>query len=370
MRKIKPTALVLCLGILLCALTGCGDLEMEPLLGDLDLGKGLLDDWSLDLGVRKQMDVTDLAEYAQARTVTITAEGAGVGTGFFIDDEGTVVTCYHVIDGATGISVKAMDEASYEVKSIVDFNETQDIAVLKVDIAGNDYFKLCQEAPKTGENVYAIGSSLGELEGTFSDGIVSTVSRKIGQINCVQTTAPISSGNSGGPLVNVYGEVIGINAFSYTSGENLNLAVEIGTLEQLAMDKNWSISQFKEWYDKETHRSYFIYSVTEDEFVRSTVHTYQTVTGRECVVSTDGFEEIDLILGDTGYKEGCLVYFYEYHVDEFDAYTQYLNSIGYEYDSREEYDGGTSYFYINEFTACMADILVMSDYVAVSFYSL
>ncbi len=314
---------------------------------------------------RVEMSTTDLAEYVQKRTVTISvglSNGTSTGSGFFIDDQGTVVTSYHVIDGAESIEVEVSDGGKYQVDQIVDFNENLDIAVLKLDISGNDYLKIAEEDARTGEEVYAVGSSLGFLNGTFSNGMVSTASRKIGIIDCVQTTAAISSGNSGGPLVNVYGEVIGINAFSYTSGENLNLAVKIHELDELAMDKNFSVNQFREWYKKEIDRSFYFYSYSDEEYYPSKVHTYQHVTGRACEFSAFNWEFLegnyDYVVD--GYDVDYGLFMYEYHVDEFDAYTDYLSSVGFEFKESEDFTEGTSYYYENEFMGYTVDIFVLA----------
>lgn len=313
---------------------------------------------------RVEMSTTDLAEYVQKRTVTISVELAGgtsTGSGFFIDDQGTVVTSYHVIDAAESIAVEVSDGGKYQVDQIVDFDENLDIAVLKLDITGNDYLKIAEEDARTGEEVYAVGSSLGFLNGTFSNGMVSTASRKIGIIDCVQTTAAISSGNSGGPLVNVYGEVIGINAFSYTSGENLNLAVKIHELDKLAMDKNFSINQFREWYKKEIDRSFYFYSYSDETYYQSKVHTYQHVTGATCEYSAFNW---DFLQGDfdyvvDGYDVDYGLFMYEYNVDEFDTYTDYLTSVGFVFLESEDFNEGTSYYYENEFMGYIVDIFVM-----------
>ena len=310
------------------------------------------------------MDVPDLAEYVQQRTVTINVtlkNGTSKGSGFFIDDQGTLVTSYHVIDGATDIEVQVSDGAKYPLKEIVDFSELLDIAVLRISITGNDYLKLPEEAARTGENVYAVGSSLGFLDGTFSNGIISNSSRYVGQIPCVQTTAAISSGNSGGPLVNQYGEVIGINAFSYTDGENLNLAVKIESLDTLGMDKNWNISKYREWFDKEISRSFMFYDYAAGKYLESKVHTYQHVTGDECFASALDWDFLD---GDwdyvvEGYDVRYGLFFYEYDVNSFDKYTEYLNSVGFEYESQESYTEGVSYFYRNPFTGMQIDIFIL-----------
>lgn len=314
---------------------------------------------------RQAMTPTDLAEYVGKRTVTVsvdTEDGyTSTGSGFFIDSNGTLVTNYHVIDGAKSISVEISDSAKYDVAAIVDFSEMYDLAVLKLDLDDTLYLEFCEEEPKTGEEAFAIGSSLGFLDGTFSNGIISNASRTVGRIECIQSTAATSNGNSGGPLVNVYGEVMGVNSFGYNGGENLNLAIKHSMLDKLSMDKNWSISQFREWYKKETDRSYKFWDGTNDEWIKSKTNTYQYVTGQECFGSDYGW---GILEGDTedfvnGYNDTRGVYFYEYVASEFDQYTQYLSDNGYSFIESEDYSEGTSYFYMNEFSGAMIDMFIL-----------
>jgi len=159
------------------------------------------------------------------------------GSGFFISEDGQVITNYHVIENAREIVIKTCEEKEYKITRVIAYDKEKDIAILQADI-GSDVvscLELSEELPQTGDAVYALGSSLG-LTGTFSSGIVSTVNRELSEapgVKYIQTTAPISSGNSGGPLVNEAGLVIGINTSSYTGGQNLNLAVEISQINSL-----------------------------------------------------------------------------------------------------------------------------------------
>ena len=247
--------------------------------------------------VRTALSAPDLAVLASKATVTVRTD-SGTGTGFFIDDQGTLVTCFHVIDGANEIRVGMSDGGSYDVATIVDFSELYDIAVLKASVKNTPYLKMTTGEVVQGETVYALGASNG-LEGTFSNGVLSATSRKIGAIDCVQTNAAISSGNSGGPLMNVYGEVIGINAYRYVTGQNLNLAIIVEMLDKLSMDKNWSISQFREWYAKETDRSYLVrsYNTETDEydFYYSYIHTYQTSLKNRMITFARDYPEVCVI---------------------------------------------------------------------------
>ena len=160
------------------------------------------------------------------------------GSGFFISEDGKAVTNYHVIENARKIEVTLSDGTVYEVKEIVSYSKALDVAVLLVDTKGNTvpYLELSDEKPEVGDAAYALGSSLG-LTGTFSSGIISYVDRSIEEapgVSFIQSTAPISQGNSGGPLVDEHGLVIGINSASYTEGQNLNLAIEISQIKGLS----------------------------------------------------------------------------------------------------------------------------------------
>ncbi len=306
------------------------------------------------------MDSVDLAGYVQERTVTVNVttvnDYEATGSGFFIDDQGTLVTNFHVIEGAATISVQVSGGGSYDVKTIVDFNPVYDLAILQLDMTGNPYLDICADSVKTGEQVYAVGSALGTLTGSFTAGTVSSISRSVGQIDCIQMDAAISHGNSGGPLVNVYGEVVGINSFSFTEGENLNLAIKISMLDKLARDKNMTINDLKEWYTTETSRSYSPYSETNDSYYYSLVNTYQLVTGAKCLYSVNADKTYV-----EGYHDCYWYYIYDYTVSEYDAYVAYLKSCGFTYQDDELFDLGTSYYYYNEKDGIEVDLFVTND---------
>ncbi len=305
------------------------------------------------------MSTTDLAEYVQKRTVTVNVttigDGSSAGSGFFIDDSGTIVTNYHVIDSATDLSVQVSDGGSYSVKSILAFSQIYDLAILQIDMAGNDFLTINEEGVKTGEQVYAVGSALGTLTGSFTAGIVSSTSRTVGLIDCIQMDAAISSGNSGGPLVNIYGEVVGINAFSYIGGESLNLAIKTSNLDKLDRTKSYSVNDYREWYITETSRSYSPFDGSG--YFYSTVNRYDIVTGGYCISSYDA--ELDEY--HDGYYDMSEHYIYYYYVSEWDAYVAYLKSMGFIYQDYETFDDGTSYYYLNEKDGILVDLFVTSD---------
>ena len=157
------------------------------------------------------------------------------GTGFFIDSNGTIITNFHVIDGCYKVKIILSDGTEYPVLAVLGHDKDLDIAILATNCSGSIPLTFREEAVITGEKAYTLGSSLG-LTGTFAEGLISSASRKINGQNFIQTTAPISSGNSGGPLVDAYGKVIGITTAAFEEGQNLNLAVPI--VLALNIDRN------------------------------------------------------------------------------------------------------------------------------------
>ena len=161
-----------------------------------------------------------------------TENASGAGTGFVITDDGYIVTCYHVINGATDIAVTFSDSTSYPA-TLVGGDEDNDIAVLKIDATGLKPVVLGDSTQlQVGDTVTTIGNALGTLANTTTTGVVSALDRAIEMsdgsvINVLQTDCTVNSGNSGGPLFNAYGEVIGIVNAKYSStGYSSNASIE------------------------------------------------------------------------------------------------------------------------------------------------
>lgn len=142
--------------------------------------------------------------------------GSAVGTGVIMTPDGYLLTNAHVISGGQSVTVSLSTGETYDAQ-LVGFDEAQDIAVLKVDAQDLPAAEFGDSDSLTvGEKVYAIGNPLGvELRGTFTDGILSAINRDVEMdgvtMTLLQTNAALNSGNSGGPLINRYGQVIGIN---------------------------------------------------------------------------------------------------------------------------------------------------------------
>ena len=162
---------------------------------------------------------------------------SGLGSGFFINEEGFLITNYHVIEGETQISVEVyhrksgqLERKTYKQVLIVALTKFDDLALLKIeDPESPKFVKVALGQTDTlavGERVFAIGSPLG-LERTVTEGILSTKTRVVQGQLYLQTTAQINPGNSGGPLFNLRGEVVGVTNMKMTFGEGLAFAIPV-----------------------------------------------------------------------------------------------------------------------------------------------
>jgi len=166
----------------------------------------------------------------------------GAGSGFFVSADGLIVTNNHVVEGAEKIRVRLTDETELAAK-IVGRDPATDVALIKVDAKGPFPFLTFgdSDALKVGEWVMAVGNPLA-MEHTVTVGVVSAKGRRIGispNANAssfedfIQTDAAINLGNSGGPLVNVRGEVVGMNSAINAGGQNIGFAIPVNTIKMV-----------------------------------------------------------------------------------------------------------------------------------------
>lgn len=152
------------------------------------------------------------------------------GSGFFISSDGIAVTNHHVLENALSATATTSDGQEHTIEGVLYFDDALDYAVIKVSGSGFPTLTVGDSSTvSSGERVYAIGNPKG-LTNTISDGIISSPSRE-DYNGMMQTTVPISSGSSGGALLNSQGQVIGITTASRVDGQNLNFAVPIHFLE-------------------------------------------------------------------------------------------------------------------------------------------
>ena len=156
--------------------------------------------------------------------------GEGAGSGFVISADGYIVTNYHVVNGAARITVITHKGESLEAE-VVGFESTNDVAVLKVNGEDMPYTTMgSSDKLSVGDQVVAIGNPLGELTSTLTVGYISAKDRIVNTdgsvINMLQTDAAINSGNSGGPLFNMNGQVIGIVTAKYSGNSGSGATIE------------------------------------------------------------------------------------------------------------------------------------------------
>ena len=175
------------------------------------------------------------------------SETASSGTGFVISADGEILTNYHVVEGASTLTVTLSDGSKYPA-TVVGYEAESDVALLKIDAEGLTPLTLGDsDALTVGDEVAAIGNPLGELTYTMTVGYVSALERQINTdgtpINMMQVDAAINPGNSGGPLFNMAGQVIGITTAKYSGStssgatiEGIGFAIPINDVKEILDD--------------------------------------------------------------------------------------------------------------------------------------
>ncbi|MCC8131353.1 MAG: trypsin-like peptidase domain-containing protein [Ruminococcus sp.] len=174
-----------------------------------------------------------------------TTTSAASGSGFIISSDGYILTNYHVVEDSSSITVSLYNDESYSA-TLVGYDESNDIAVLKIEAEGLSTVTLGDsDALNVGDSVVAIGNPLGELTFSLTAGVVSALNRSVTlstgtTMELIQTDCAINSGNSGGALFNMYGEVVGITNAKYSSSssseasiDNIGFAIPINTVKDI-----------------------------------------------------------------------------------------------------------------------------------------
>ncbi len=179
-------------------------------------------------------DAKDAVAYISAQT----AQGTATGSGFVVSDDGKIITNEHVVDGATAVTVKLGTSGKEQTAQVIGADASKDLALLKVDPGSTKLHALSfgdSSSLQVGDNVYAIGNPYG-LDHTLTSGIVSALDRDIQAPSgatipgAIQTDAALNPGNSGGPLLDADGKVVGVNsqiasAGASASGESGNVGI-------------------------------------------------------------------------------------------------------------------------------------------------
>ncbi len=274
-----------------------------------------------------------------------------LGTGFVYAADGKIVTNFHVIEDAYSAKF-TIGGKTYTISKVLAYDSDIDVAVLKVSASNLQPLNICKKEHAVGKQVYALGSSKG-LTATFSQGII-TANRPLDGVTYVQHDAAISSGNSGGPLLNSYGEVIGINTWTVRDSQNLNFAIAVTELDNLVYGQELTFAQF---YEKEFNvlskmcnyvAQYGTYDAKEQSYSLILDTTYQS-----------GLSHVRKVIYDASDNTITLVYVFAgdrltaVHIDQVDGVYEWAY-----YDENGYYLYGT----VNGSTFSENSTLVYSDY--------
>ncbi|MEX0979274.1 MAG: trypsin-like peptidase domain-containing protein [Pirellulales bacterium] len=207
------------------------------------------------------LELVEVVRQMERSVVRIDTD-SGLGSGVIVDDTGLILTNYHVIEGATRAQVILKSGKSLQARGFLAVDPRHDLALVMTDpFDAGAAVKVATTMPSIGEKVAAFGNPKG-FSFTTSEGIVSAIRsgkelietiggdayRYLGysvDATWIQTTAPISGGNSGGPLVNMNAELVGLNTWSHTQGQNLNFAIALTDITRmLSRNSNKPVQSF------------------------------------------------------------------------------------------------------------------------------
>jgi tetratricopeptide (TPR) repeat protein len=208
--------------------------------------------------VSSQENLPVLIKKAESSIVVIMTYGKegnmlGQGTGFFINQEGDVITNSHVLEGASRAVVQTTDGREHVLRKVLAEDKEGDLVLVSVEIPKEAVrpLRVRKDLPEVGERIIIIGTPLG-FDKTVSDGIVSAVRDIPAFGKIIQVTAPISPGSSGSPVIDMQGEVVGVATFFVVSGQNLNFAIPGERVAKLGRGHEETLSErdekrIKDW---------------------------------------------------------------------------------------------------------------------------
>jgi len=214
------------------------------------------------------------------------------GTGFFIDKNGTGLSAWHVLENAYFAYIKDFGGKRYRIKKISRINLDADIVEFLLDSIKTDFpfITLAPTIPPKGTNVFTIGNPE-DFESVVSTGVVSGFKTDDG-IRIIQTSTPISAGSSGGPLLNMAGQAIGVISYSYTNGQNLNFAYSV--LERKNMKKD-SLTDLM----KDVNGKFYLLNIKAKHDPKLTLNSIELLDS--ITVLNFSFANLSITSGDNAY---------------------------------------------------------------------
>ena len=277
-----------------------------------------------------------------------------LGSGFFVSQNGDVITNYHVIQRASSAEIRTADKKTYPIAYIVAGDEQNDIIRLSVNIPSQYVYplSLSKTIPEVGERIIVYGSPLG-LENTVSDGIVSAIRDIPDYGRIIQITAPISPGSSGSPVLNMQGEVIGIASFQMVEGQNLNFAIpseRIANLDLAGEKKTLTTEELFEQEEKDKKDSDYdeaykkaLYFIDKEEYKKALLYLEIAIKTDISPLKEYAYCEIGFCNVELGnYIKAIEAYKQAIRIDP-DYYTAY-NNLGIAYDKLGFYNDAIEAF--------------------------
>ena len=226
--------------------SGNGEIQATPGEGDDDFSITIRDPEENKSDALYAQDVSGVVEKVRSSVVGVTSESydnyntqTSCGSGIIISTDGYIVTNYHVIEGANNITV-ALDDGTEYTAYLIGSDAYTDLAVIRIQQEGLTAAEFGNsDKVRVGEIAIAIGNPTGQLQGTATSGIISALNRNVEinntVMNLIQTDAAINSGNSGGPLLNQHGQVVGITSakVSLSGYEGLGFAIPANTAKPI-----------------------------------------------------------------------------------------------------------------------------------------
>ena len=281
------------------------------------------------------------------------------GSGFFIDSNGTAVTNYHVISDAYSAKIQLSDTGEvYSVTGVWDYSIQNDWAVIQTDCKNSPFLTIANPSTVVGAaTVYAIGSPLG-LQNTISQGIISNPARTNGETTYIQTSAAISSGSSGGALINKYGQAIGITSAGYAEGQNLNLALPLTYISDYSKNETIPLDILTE-VTKYLSAYYALVAVTLEyaqEYDEELGHNFYKITNRQGayveynLYYKENQDYIDVYIYYESAHSHAFHYFFSINQNTSETLTYYVYE---EYKNGEfsKISSGKATFYVSEYSS-------------------
>jgi S1-C subfamily serine protease len=219
-----------------------------------------------------------------------------VGSAFLAIKEGVAVTAWHVVHDAVKVTARFADGTPFEVHGVIDYDEVKDLALIKVEAKERPLMTLSTATPPVGTRTYVIGSPKG-YEFSIGDGLLSQI-QKVDGFNQYQVSCPFSPGNSGGPILNTRGEVVGVAAWTRNGAQNVNFATPVSELAQLNPDK-----PLVRWKELQGRRK-TIFSFNDSKRRNSlTTETAQSVTDLKKLFSKSAGKQVTVVVMQDGAQE-------------------------------------------------------------------